>query len=68
MVFPSLENEMSDEFKAGDLVQLKSGGPKMVVEQVGEDFGRRKRVWCNWFDGNKKSSDTFAPEQLKIAE
>jgi uncharacterized protein YodC (DUF2158 family) len=36
------ESEM--EFKAGDLVKLKSGGPVMTVVEVDED-----EVLCVWF-------------------
>ena len=34
-----------NSLKAGDLVMLKSGGPRMVV--TGVHFGR---VFCQWFD------------------
>ncbi|MBT1516240.1 DUF2158 domain-containing protein [Bradyrhizobium sp. SRL28] len=61
------------EFKPGDLVQVKSGGPVMTVEQVGtsatfgEDF-----VSCVWFEkvGNKQvaQKETFAPAVLEKAE
>ncbi len=44
----------------GDVVQLKSGGPVMTVEEVSGEG-----VFCTWFDKNKKRcSDTFAPEVL----
>jgi len=61
------------EFKAGDLVMMKSGGPLMTVEQVsktamtGEDG-----VWCVWFEkkGNKQTvcRETFLPILLEIAK
>lgn len=59
---------MSDEeFKAGDVVRLKSGGPNMTVEQVGQKAMTGERaVWCVWFVGTKKSNDTFAPEALEL--
>jgi uncharacterized protein YodC (DUF2158 family) len=34
-----------DEFKEGDVVRLKSGGPNMTVETVDDD-----EVRCAWFD------------------
>jgi uncharacterized protein YodC (DUF2158 family) len=46
---------MSDDFKAGDVVQLKSGG-------------NRDRIWCVWFDAKTKTNDNFAPHALKHAE
>ena len=54
-------------FKAGDVVELKSGGPDMTVEKVGTHPTGGPRVWVTWFDGNKKCSDTFAPAALKLS-
>jgi uncharacterized protein YodC (DUF2158 family) len=58
---------MSDTFKVGDRVRLKSGGPAMTVEDVGTDMANRPRVWCVWFDDKKvhKQQD-FAPETLEL--
>ena len=56
-----------EPFKAGDVVQLKSGGPKMTVTQVGERaMTLEPTVWCVWFIGTKKIEDTFSPEALEI--
>lgn len=44
---------MSEAIQKGDTVRLKSGGPKMVVDDIGEgDWGTsgETRVWCEWFD------------------
>ncbi len=38
---------MADEFKIGDVVQLKSGGPKMTVTLVADDYGT-PMVWCSF--------------------
>ena len=48
-------------FKAGDIVQLKSGGPAMTVSKVGADGD----VWCNWFRGAQKESAAFKPDTLQ---
>lgn len=40
------------DFKPGDVVQLKSGGETMTVEEVGDDY-----VSCVWFNA-KKSNET----------
>ena len=41
---------MSD-IKEGDKVRLKSGGPTMMVDSVGEGWaGGGLRVYCEWFD------------------
>ena len=44
---------MSEEIIKGDMVRLKSGGPSMMVHDIGEagfGGGGDKRVWCEWFD------------------
>lgn len=58
---------MSDQFKAGDVVQLKSGGPKMTVTQVGKHQIHGPTVWCTWFVGTKQESGTFPPAALQPA-
>lgn len=40
---------MSNEFNPGDLVSLKSGGPVMTVQSVGDG-----RVIATWFDDTDK--------------
>jgi uncharacterized protein YodC (DUF2158 family) len=61
------------EFKEGDLVQLRSGGPVMTVEQVGDRaMTGEATVWCVWFEkvGNKRIAqrETFSPGTLDKAE
>jgi uncharacterized protein YodC (DUF2158 family) len=61
------------EFKPGDLVRVKSGGPVMTVEQVGKTaMLEEDAVWCVWFEkvGSKQVArkDTFAPVVLDKAE
>lgn len=36
--------------KAGDVVQLKSGGPKMTVGRIGANNDNRLVAFCAWFD------------------
>jgi len=49
------------EFKVGDIVSIKSGGPSMTVEKIGKiDFyGREIGVHCCWFVDNKLQRDVF---------
>ncbi|WP_034300072.1 YodC family protein [Herbaspirillum sp. RV1423] len=51
------------EIKKGDVVMLKSGGPSMTVENVGNyggmAMGPEEGALCNWFDGNKPVSKVF---------
>jgi len=54
------------EFKKGDTVRLKSGGPLMTVTNYGESSYEGIKVWCVWFDEkNKKIESTFDPEALE---
>lgn len=57
--------------KAGDVVQLKSGGPKMTVSKVAEFHGApgRQMALCTWFDSQGKHEEKlFDPVQLKVIE
>lgn len=53
------------DFKAGDIVQLKSGGPKMTVARL-EDNGAN--AVCGWFIGKKEQLKTFPVAMLKLAD
>jgi uncharacterized protein YodC (DUF2158 family) len=56
------------EFKPGDVVQLKSGGPKMTISEASP--GLRAGHWnCVWFnhEGETKAA-TFQSEALKKAD
>lgn len=70
-----------EELNKGDIVMLKSGGPKMTVQGKISELNKglqhalvtRKGyninfVICQWFDGNEKKEDYFAPETLKKAD
>jgi uncharacterized protein YodC (DUF2158 family) len=48
-----------DGFEVGDVVQLKSGGPRMTVTQVGNDTWEKPTVWCVWFVGTKQQTGAF---------
>jgi uncharacterized protein YodC (DUF2158 family) len=58
---------MAIQLKAGTVVQLKSGGPKMTV--VGEEniMGvSTGRVFCEWFEGSKPMSQGFNETSLIV--
>lgn len=58
---------MANQFQPGNVVRLKSGGPLMTVEQVGQDAAGRDRVWCKWFDKNSNpQTETFPPETIQL--
>ena len=58
------------KLKKGDIVVLKSGGPKMTVQ----DFGEQKPgistnvnwVRCVWFEGNRVYEYNFDQNVLKL--
>ncbi len=54
-------------FAPGDIVMLKSGGPRMTVVDVGT-YGGEPKVKCQWFAGDKFDAlreDVFIEEVLK---
>ncbi len=53
-----------DNFKTGDTVQLKSGGPVMTV--TGKTGGGK--LTCAWFENSESKRDIFPPESLKPAD
>lgn len=55
----------SNEFTVGSTVMLKSGGPRMIVEEY-DDTPARERVKCAWFDtSNTLHRATFMPATLE---
>lgn len=54
------------EFQPGDVVQLKSGGPKMTVDRVAE-FNGVLNVWCEWFEGTNQKVGHFPVTSLELA-
>ncbi|MEI7038124.1 YodC family protein [Fulvimonas yonginensis] len=55
---------MSD-FKKGDVVQLKSGGPLMTIIADYPSHSHGHSVRCVWFNENKPVEETFVVEALK---
>jgi uncharacterized protein YodC (DUF2158 family) len=66
---------LKDKYKTGDIVQLKSSGPKMTVVRylrshipgldADEDSGVKVR--CQWFAGAKLESGDFLEDSLQPA-
>lgn len=57
---------MSDQkhkFKAGDIVQLRSGGPTMTVDSEG-----KSDVRCFWFAAAELRNGSFSPASLVMIE
>lgn len=57
---------MANELKAGDVVQLKSGGPKMTVTGVGDRYGTLTAS-CTWFVDTKLEHGNFPVNSLQHA-
>jgi len=54
------------EIKAGDVVRLKSGSPKMTVEDIGKyGYSEEEQAKCIWFDGAKKMESLFSLHSLE---
>jgi uncharacterized protein YodC (DUF2158 family) len=54
-------------FKEGDVVQLKSGGPKMTIKGIGK-YGivaKEDNALCEWFDGKKLTEKVFEFHSLE---
>ena len=54
------------DFKSGDQVRLKSGGPDMTVSHVSE-LGDGE-IRCHWFGGKKLEWGQFHPGELVKVE
>lgn len=48
---------MANSFSAGDVVQLKSGGPRMTILWI-DDNGN---ATCSWFDKSGKALEQVFP-------
>jgi uncharacterized protein YodC (DUF2158 family) len=53
---------MAQQFKRGDQVVLKSGGPTMTIDEIVTDG-----VWTVWFAGPKRERAHFHAESLDPA-
>ncbi|MCL5502106.1 DUF2158 domain-containing protein [Escherichia coli] len=53
---------MEEQFEAGTLVQLKSGGPIMTVESYNKDSDK---YFCEWFSNGKRNSELFRKTSLQ---
>jgi uncharacterized protein YodC (DUF2158 family) len=49
------------DYKVGDIVQLKSGGPKMTINGNKDSNGR---FYCSWFAGSKLEAGVFGAGML----
>ena len=52
-----------NDFETGDIVVLKSGGPKMTVKSLSSSSGN---LVCQWFAGKKLEEGFFKAESLQV--
>ena len=57
---------MAQQIKPGDVVQLKSGGPKMTVKVIKTVAGKES-AYCTWFVNDEAKEYPFPLETLKPA-
>ena len=55
---------MTKKFKPGDIVRLKSGGPRMTVEQYMTGTFLTGKYQCQWFSGTALKQGYFPFESL----
>ena len=53
------------DFKIGDIVRLKSGGPPMTVDEV-DKRAASQIIACLWFDGAQLEDGEFSPASLVL--
>lgn len=58
---------MSNLYKVGDKVKIKSGGPDMTVQTVIETNQGTYSYWCQWFAGRKLERGNFPEASLEVA-
>jgi uncharacterized protein YodC (DUF2158 family) len=57
-------------FTVGDVVQLKTGGPRMTVEHIWKNAHGIMTVRCTWFDkgGTEQKTGEFAAASVVAKE
>jgi len=54
-----------ENFKVGNVVNLKSGGPKMTIEHIDS---KMETISCSWFNKEKLKNGKFHPDELKLSD
>lgn len=61
-----------DQMKVGDVVKLKSGGPRMTIEEIGDyspmGSAGHDQAKCVWFEGAKRMRGAFEFSTLEISD
>lgn len=54
------------EFKPGDVVALKSDGPKMTIDKIGNaQYEQFQSAWCSWFDDGQACHGVYPLTSLR---
>lgn len=57
------------DLKVGDVVVLKSGSPRMTIQNIAKyNYSDKDKAKCVWFEGAKKYEDIFELETLEKYE
>jgi len=60
---------MGAELKPGQVVRIKSGGPKMTIQEIDEYMGwSGLAAKCQWFDGAELKSSIFELHSLELVD
>ena len=54
------------ELDVGDVVKLKSGGPKMTIEKIDNTWSPMYPIQCVWIYEGKLGRGQFSPDVLNI--
>ena len=54
-----------EEFKVGEVVQLRSGGPEMTIVRESDPSGGKKSYVCTWFKNDEPKYNTFPAGTLQ---
>ena len=55
------------EFKKGDVVKLKSGGPDMTIEEIAIfGYDTKIKAKCQWFVNDELKGSLFTLDSLEI--
>lgn len=52
------------DFGVGDIVRLRTGGPKMVLEDLVGAGRENPKAKCRWFNGKKACAEEFSLSSL----
>jgi uncharacterized protein YodC (DUF2158 family) len=56
-----------EQLQVGDIVQLKSGGPKMTIEKISNYASGQVMARCAWFIQDNQKAEVFALTSLQKA-